>query len=461
MRGKHTHEGLQRGGVFRAHGLPFLATLAYGPGLPQDRAEVTRRQGEIMSKDLYEVGELPPVGEVPPKMYANLIRPENFNEAEPGKAFTVEVVETPPVGRNQVLVLVMAAGINYNNVWAARGIPIDVTKIHASIGQPSDWHIGGSDASGVVYAVGENVTNVKVGDEVVVQCGWHDPEDPSTRGTDDSTPDYKIWGYESNWGSFAQFSQVWAHQIMPKAPQLTWEEAAAPTLVGGTAYRMLMGWPPNTLRPGDPVLIWGGSGGLGTMAIQIAKHLGGRPVAVVSSEEKGRFCMDLGAVGYVNRKEFDHWGMLPHWTDTDAFAAWSKGARAFGKAFWEALGERANPKIVFEHPGEDTMPTSVFMCEPGGMVVDCAGTTGYNAVVDLRYLWMRQKRLQGSHFANEEQAAAFNQLVIDGHVDPCIGEVFTFDKIGDAHQLMNGNKHREGNMVALVGAEKESMKSLQ
>lgn len=415
-----------------------------------------------MGKDLYEIGEVPPVGEVPPKMYANLVRPENFNEAEPGKAFTVEVVETPPVGRNQVIVAVMAAGINYNNVWAAKGIPIDVTKVQGSIGQPTDWHIGGSDASGVVYAVGENVTNVKVGDEVVIHAGWFDPEDPQIlAGVDPGfTSGYKIWAYETNWGSFAQFCLAYAHQCLPKAPNLTWEEAAASTLVGGTAYRMLMGWPPNIVEEGDPVLVWGGSGGLGSLAIQIVQHFGGRAVAVVSSDEKGEFCKKLGAVGYINRKNFSHWGVPPHWTKAEEWGEWFQGAKTFGKAFWEALGEKASPKIVFEHPGEDTIPTSIFMVESGGMVVICAGTTGYSATVDLRYLWMRQKRLQGSHFANDEQSAAFNQLVIDGHVDPCMGQVFAFDEIGEAHQLMNDNKHAEGNMVALVGAPGPGSKSL-
>ena len=145
------------------------------------------------------------------------------------------------------------------------------------------------------------------------------------------------------------------------------------------------------------------------MAIQIAKEFGGIPIAVVSSEDKFDFCLKLGAKGCINRKEFDHWGMLPHWTDNEAFGKWAQGARAFGAKFWEVLGERRSPRIVFEHPGEDTIPTSIFMCDTGGMVVICAGTSGFNATVDLRYLWMRQKRLQGSHFANDEQAGAFNQ----------------------------------------------------
>jgi crotonyl-CoA carboxylase/reductase len=410
-----------------------------------------------MAKDLYEIGEIPPIGEVPKRMYANLIRPERYGE--PKDAFKVEDIEIPEVGPNDALVLVMAAGINYNNVWAARGIPVDVTKVHGKLGEPTEFHIGGSDASGVVYAVGENVSNVSVGDHVVVHCGQWDPE-ADEAGDPMFHDSFRIWGYESNWGSFAQFTKVQAHQCLPKAPHLSWEAAAAPTLVGATAYRMLLGWPPNVVGDDDAVLIWGGAGGLGSMAIQIARELGGKPVAVISSDDKVEFCKKLGAVGTINRKDFDHWGMPPHWKDTEAYGEWMNGAKAFGKAFWEAVGDKRSPAIVFEHPGEDTVPTSIFLCDTGGMVVICAGTTGYNAVSDLRYLWMRQKRLQGSHFANDEQAAAFNQLVLDGKVDPCLSRTFTFDDIGTAHQLMHENAHPEGNMAALVSAPKEGLTDL-
>ena len=413
-----------------------------------------------MPKDLYEIGEIPPLGEVPPRMLAQVIRPERYGE--PAIAFEIEEIEVPEPGRGEALVLVMAAGINYNNVWAARGVPVDVTRSHAKLGEPDDFHIGGSDASGIVYAVGGGVDNVAVGDHVVIHCGQWDPDDPVVNGGRDAgfAESYRIWGYETNWGSFAQFTKVQAHQCLPKAPQLTWEQAAAPTLVGATAYRMLMGWPPNTVQDGDPVLVWGGAGGLGSMAIQIVRELGGLPVAVVSSESKGEFCKKLGAIGVINRREFEHWGMLPHWRDTDAFREWSEGAKRFGKAFRDALGEKRNPRIVFEHPGEETIPTSIFMCDTGGMVVICAGTTGYNAVVDLRYLWMRQKRLQGSHFANDEQAAAFNRLVVDGRIDPCLSRTFAFQQIGEAHQLMGENRHPEGNMAALVSAAREGLNDL-
>src|SRR5437867_892469 len=101
-------------------------------------------------------------------MFAQVIRPERFGEPE--KAFHIEEIEVPSPGPEDALVAVMAAGINYNNVWAARGVPIDVTKVHGKFGEPTDFHIGGSDASGIVYQVGDRVTNVKVGDRVVIHC---------------------------------------------------------------------------------------------------------------------------------------------------------------------------------------------------------------------------------------------------------------------------------------------------
>jgi len=410
-------------------------------------------------KEIYEIGEPPPLGEVPKSMYAQLIRAERFGE--PKQAFRVEKVAVPDIKPDEVLVYVMAAGINFNNVWAALGSPVNVIAARQKANyDPSDFHIGGSDASGIVYAVGRDVKNVKVGDHVVVHCGTWDRDCPAVKAGDDPMfdPSFKIWGYETNWGSFAQFSKVQAHQCMPKAKHLTWEEAAAPTLVGATAYRMLMGWPPHTVRKNDVVLIWGASGGLGCMAIQITKAQGAIPIGVVGDDRKVEFCIKLGAKGVINRKKFDHWGMMPHWKDTDAYNKWAAGCRAFGKALWDQLGERRNPRIVFEHPGEDTVPTSIFVCDTGGMVVICAGTTGFNAVVDLRYLWMRQKRFQGSHFANDEQAYAFNQLVLDGKIDPCLAQTYRFEEIGTCHQIMHENKAPEGKMVALVGAPKTGMK---
>ncbi|HLC02248.1 MAG TPA: crotonyl-CoA carboxylase/reductase [Anaerolineales bacterium] len=407
--------------------------------------------------DAFPIGTLPPVGDVPRKMFAQVVRQNRFGD--PRTAFQIEEIDVPPLKPHEVLIATMAAGINFNNVWAARGTPIDVIQIRQKMGEPYDFHIGGSDVSGIVYKVGNDVTNIKVGDEVIVYHGYWDPNDPWIKAGKDPmiAPSAAIWGYNTNFGSFGQFCVAQTHAVLPKAMHLTWEEAAAPTLCGTTAYRMLFGWKGNELKAGDVVLVWGGSGGLGSQAIQLAALHGARAVAVVSDDKRGEYCKKLGATGYIIRNKFKHWGIPPHWTDEAGQKEWTAGCRAFGKAIWGALGEKRNPDIVFEHPGEATIPTSIFVCEAGGMVVICAGTTGYSASVDLRYHWVRQKRLQGSHGSNDEQATAYNDLVHSGKIDPCLGHVYSFDNIGQAHFDMESGKETFGKRVALVGAPEKGL----
>ncbi len=408
--------------------------------------------------EIVPIGTLPPLGVVPKKMYASVIRPERYGE--PKDAFQIEQIEIPELKPDEVLVAVMAAGVNYNNVWAALGYPVDVVAARNKKGEPEKFHIGGSDASGIVYKVGSEVKDLKVGDEVVIHCGMWDKEDPWVKAGKDPmfAPSQLIWGYETNWGSFAQFTKVQAHQCLPKPPHLSWEEAAAYMLVGATAYRMLHHWKPNDVKKDDVVLVWGGAGGLGVMAIQIAKAAGALPIAVVSSEDKREVCMKLGAVGVINRNNFKHWGALTSDINKpEKFAEWTKSAREFGKAIWDIVGKGRNPNIVFEHPGESTIPTSMFVCETGGMVVICAGTTGFNATMDLRYTWMRQKRFQGSHFANDDNCREFNELVWQKKVDPVLSKTFKFEETGICHQIMRENKHPHGNMAILVGAPELGM----
>jgi crotonyl-CoA carboxylase/reductase len=403
--------------------------------------------------EIVDLGETLPLGVVPEKMHAFCVRQDRFGE--PKDAWQREVIKTPEIGPKDVLVYVMATGINYNNVWAALGQPVDVIADRQKKGEPEDFHAGGSDCSGIVWALGDDVDGIEVGDQVVVHSGWWDPGDPWVLSGKDPmlAPSTRIWGYQTNYGSYCQFARAQSHQCQPKPKHLSWEEAGCYMLCASTAYRMLMGWPPHTVEDGDVVLVWGAAGGLGSMALQIAAAQGGKPIAVVSDQSKRQFCLDHGALGVIDRKDFDHWGPMPD-TASKEWGQWMKGARAFGKAIWDCVGGRKNPRIVFEHPGQATLPTSDFVCDTGGMVVICAGTTGYNITMDLRYHWMMQKRFQGSHLSNDEQAAAVNQMVIDGKVDPCLSGTFSFDEIGHAHQLMHENKHPHGNMACLVNATK-------
>lgn len=410
-----------------------------------------------MTRELYPLGEVPPLPEIPRRMHAQVIREDRFGE--PLQAFRMEEVDVPAIGPDECLVLIMAAGINYNGIWAARGRPINVVKLHRKHGDGGSFHIGGSDGSGIVYAVGDAVTGVRIGDEVVLHGGSWDVKCPTvTAGGDPMlSPTFKIWGYETNYGSFAQFARVKAVQLLPKPPHLSWEEAAAYMGNAAAAYRAMHGFAEHVIQPGQVVLVWGGAGGIGSQAIQICKAAGGIPIAVVSSHSKADFCLALGAKGVVDRTRFDHWGPIPHWEDTAAYDRWLTGARAFGEAIWDAVGARRSPRIVFEHPGEATLPTSCFVCDAGGMVVICAGTTGYMATLDLRYHWMRQKRLQGTHFANDRQAAATNDLVRRRLLDPCLSRVFPFEELPLAHQLIREARHPHGNMAVLVSAPRPGL----
>ncbi len=401
--------------------------------------------------EIVALGEKPELGVVPEKMHAFLVRQDRFGA--PKDAWQREIIPVPELGPLDVLVYVMASGINYNNVWAALGYPVDVIADRQKKGEPEDFHAGGSDASGIVWAVGSAVDDIKIGNEVVIHSGWWEPDDPWVLAGKDPmlALSTRIWGYQTNYGSYCQFAKAQSHQIQEKPKHLTWEEAGCYMLCASTAYRQLMGWAPHTVEEGDAVLVWGAAGGLGSMALQITAALGGKPIAVISDEDKREFCMEKGAVGCINRNDFNHWGPMPDTTSPE-WKEWMGGARAFGKAIWDCLGERKSPKIVFEHPGEATLPTSAFVCDLGGMTVICAGTTGYNVTMDLRYHWMMQKRFQGSHLANDEQATAVNELIIAKKVDPCLSGTYTFDEIGHAHQLMHDNKHPYGNMACLVNA---------
>src|SRR6201986_2168521 len=169
--------------------------------------------------------------------------------------------------------------------------------------------------------------------------------------------------------------------------------------------------------------------------------------------------MSLGATRVINRKDCNCWGQLPkvNWAEYSAFMV---EARKFGKAIWN-ITEKKDVDTVFEHPGEQTFPVSCFVVKRGGMVVFCAGTTGFNITFYARFVWMRQKRIQGSHFANLKQASAANKFVIDRRIDPCMSEVFPWDKIPLAHTKMWKNQHAPGNMAVMVNAPRTGLRSFE
>lgn len=409
-----------------------------------------------MANSAMEIGTLPEIGEIPENMRAWVIRKERHGE--PLKSFQEETVPVPKPGPDEVLVLVMAAGVNFNGVWAGLGEPISVLD-----GHKKDFHIAGSDAAGIVWAVGSEVKSWKPGDEVIIHCNI---EDYSHAKRTVSAADFvtydpmassgqRIWGYETPNGSFAQFTCVQAQQILSKPAHLTWEAAASYGLCYFTAYRMLVSQ--CDIQPGELALVWGGAGGLGVFAIQICKWAGADAIAVVSSDDKAKMCMELGAKGTINRRDFPK---LMYSKDETPERRRERldDTKKFGKAIWDIMGERKNPNVVFEHPGEGTFPASVFVCNRFGRVVICAGTTGYDCSFDVRYLWMHQKRIIGSHFANALECVRANALIERGIINPVLSETFEYKDIPLAHQNMYENKH-SGKMAVLVQAPRTGLRN--
>ena len=371
-------------------------------------------------------------------MRAWVIRPDRLGD--PKDAMQLEQIDVPELGPGEVLVKVMAAGVNYNGVWASLGLPVSIFRYTGY-----DFHIAGSDASGVVEAVGPGVTRWSPGDEVVIHCNQSCGECPECNGLDPmACSNQKIWAYESNWGSFAEYCKVQAQQLLPKPARLTWEQAASYGLTYFTAYRMLVDQA--GIRAGDNVLVWGAGGGLGTFAVQLCRLYGANAIAVVSSDDKVDLVRQLGASAVIDRREF----LL---NDPDTGERIMDEIKRFGKAIRSATGG-VDVDIVFEHVGTATFFTSVFVAKTFGKIVICGATSGFNLDFDVRYLWMRQKQIIGSHFANAYECNRANQLVAEGKIEPVLSRVFPFAECPEPHQMMKENQH-VGKMVVLVGAERE------
>lgn len=356
------------------------------------------------------------------------------------RSLRVGTVPMPGLAPDEVLVAVMASGINYNTVWSAMFEPVPTFTFLRTLGRQGGWaarhdrpfHVVGSDAAGVIVRAGSGVRRWHVGDEVVVSPVYVDPEEPATHADGMLGESQLAWGFETNFGGLAHYGVVHTSQLLPKPAHLTWEEAACNPLCAGTAYRMLVSDRGARMTQGDVVLIWGAAGGLGAYATQFVRNGGGIAVGVVSSEEKARQALALGCHAVIDRSEIGLTGSEP---PADPAAT----GKRLGRLIRAAVGE--DPHIVFEHVGRATFGVSVFVVRRGGTVVTCGSSTGYRHEFDNRYLWMRLKRVIGSHGANLQEQAAVGRLLDLGHIRPALSATYGLDEAPDAARLVQCNRH--------------------
>jgi crotonyl-CoA reductase len=360
-------------------------------------------------------------------------------------------VPMPELAPDEVLLAVMASAINYNTVWSAMFEPIPTFRFLSALGRRGGWdarhdlphHVVGSDASGVIVEMGNAVRNWSRGDSVVVYPCTIDYQDPASQVDGMLASDQRAWGFETNFGGLAHFAVVKANQLVPKPVHLTWEEAASNTLCAMTAYRMLVSPRGAQFKQGDIVLVWGATGGLGGYAIQMIRNGGGIAVGVVGSAEKARLLERLGCDLVLRRDELG----------LDGLGEVEMGKRV-GAEIRRHFGE--DPHIVFEHVGRETFGASVYVVRRGGIVITCGSSTGYLHEYDNRRLWMRLKRVIGSHAANWQEACEANRLIQLGRIMPALSEVFPLEEVGEAAREVQLNRH-VGKVGVLCLAEREGL----
>jgi NADPH:quinone reductase-like Zn-dependent oxidoreductase len=270
--------------------------------------------------------------------------------------------------------------------------------------------IPGSDAAGIIRAVGEDVTAVKVGQRVTINpgisCGHCEF---CAAGNASQCLTFTIVGEHSD-GTYAELITVPAHIVLPIPEKLSLEEAAAAPLVFVTAWSMMV--IRGNIRPGEDVLILGAGAGVGTAAIQIAKLAGCRVFATASSEEKLERARQLGADVLINYKAGD-----------------------FDKRIRELTNKRG-VDVVVDYIGADTWLQSLRSARRGGRVLTCGATTGYSPQTDLRQIYFRQVQVIGSTMGSHRDFLDVMNLIFQGKLKPVVDRVLPLKEAAKGHQLI-------------------------
>ncbi|HEY3065311.1 MAG TPA: enoyl-CoA hydratase-related protein [Methylomirabilota bacterium] len=291
---------------------------------------------------------------------------------EPAHALQRAIVPTPALGPNDALGYVLYAGLTYNTVFAARGVPISVFDLH-----DRDLHVAGSGAVVLVAAVGSETARegrLKIGELRVLYPGVSDLLSPRA-GDDPMHADFKIQGYETPDGSFAQFVRCQAPQLLAHSERLTLPEGASFMLDLETVYKAL--YDVAGVEVGERVFVEGAAGGTGTYAVTCAARRGARVVGLVSTDDKGKRILERGAAAYVNRRAPGLDGVFtPVPRDRAEWYEW----RAAGEAFRALVRERNDGDlvdVVVSSVGRDLFPRMIDLLAPGGRLVFYGATSGY------------------------------------------------------------------------------------
>ena len=321
----------------------------------------------------------------------------------------------PSPGPGEVVVRVRACALNYIDVWERRGLP--------GIRLPLP-HISGADVSGTIEAVGAGSGHLKPGQKALVHPGLSCTRCPACfRGEDSLCRQFSVLGYFTD-GGFAEYVKVPAANILPFPDPLSFEQAAAVPLVFLTAWHMLVAR--CRIKPGEDVLVVGAGSGVGTAAIQVARIFQARVFATAGTDAKLQRAQELGATHLINHS--------------------SQKVREEVRR----LTDKRGVDIVFEHPGAATWDESVASLAPGGRLVTCGATAGYEVSLDLRQVFSRQISILGSYMGSKAEMMEVLRFVGEGSLKPVIDRICPLAEAAAA-ELVLERRENFGKVVLAVG----------
>ena len=327
-------------------------------------------------------------------------------DKDPTKVIKIEDIDIPKIKPNEVLIKVESSAYNYNDLWAIWGEPVKTPLPH----------ISGSDVAGAVVEVGEDVTKFKVGDRVVSHSNMSCRVcELCTSGREYDCKDRLIWGFQTGplWGGFAQYTHLPEVNVSKLPENVSFDDAAAMSMVGMTAWHMLVGRA--NIKPGQTVLIMGGTSGVGMVGIQIAKLYNCNVIATAGNQQKMDKCLEIGADNVVNHREPD----------------WYKKVRDITK-------KQGGVDVVFEHIGKNVFPQEVSLLKMGGTLVATGATTGYDSTIDLRYLFFKGTNLLGSTQGTKAELDQVIYWISRGKLKPVIHTKLPFSNMVKGHVMMAG-----------------------
>ncbi len=348
-----------------------------------------------------------------------------YNEYAPddnyAKILKVQDIDDPKPKADEVVFKVKSAALNYNDIWGMRGVPVAVPLPHVS----------GSDAAGDVIAVGDDVKNIQVGDKVVSHSNMSCRVCKAcTDGREFDCVKRTIWGFQTGptWGAFQEVTHLPEVNVSKIPDGVSYDEAAAASMTLLTSWHMLVGRA--KIQPGQLVLIMGGSSGIGTFGIQIAKLFGCTVIATASPDKLDK-CLELGADFAVDHRKDD----------------WHKEVRAIAKKIPKPYGEISGIDVIFEHIGGSHWNKELTLLNYGGTIITTGATTGYDAKTDLRHIFFKGINILGSTQGTRSELEDGFYWISKGKIKSIVDSVYSLEDAVKAHNKMLNGKGLFGKIL--------------